>query len=385
MKNMFKGLGIMLIAMLFMGSLSNVWAQEPVIIGGNLELSGNAAAYGTPAKEALELLIEQINQEGGILDGRPLQSEIIDNQSNLTESASIATRLAQGEAVGIIGPTATAVSKAAIPITNEAQIANIFAATTGDGLTLGEDGNVLEYIFRVCFEDSYQGTAAGNFASQDLQSQKAIIITDQALEYSLALADAFKESYLSQGGQIIAEYSYQSGDTDFMALLTNLLGQDYDLLYIPGYYTEIGLLIKQARELGISQPIMGGDGYHSQTLVELAGAHNATDIYFTTHFTSENEDPAVQEFLQAFENKYGKTADTFAALAYDAGAILVDAIERAESTDRQAIAQALAETKDFQGVTGTFSMDEVHNPTKSALMLRLDQGQVADIFEAGNE
>lgn len=357
-------------------------AQETIIIGGNLELTGNAAAYGSPSADAMNLFIEQINNSGGILDGQMLEAQIIDNQSDLTESASIATRLADSEAVGIIGPTATGVSKAAIPITDDAGVPNVFAATTGDGLTLADDGSLLEYIFRVCFEDSYQGLAAGTFASQELEFSKAIIITDQALDYSLALADSFTETFTENGGEIIETQSYQSGDTDFTALLTSLIGKDFELLYIPGYYTETGLIIKQAREMGITQAIMGGDGYHSDTLVELAGASNANDIYFTTHFSEQADNPKVQEFLTIFEEKYGRSADTFSALGYDAIALLVDAIERAGSTEREAIRQALEDTKEFEGVTGTFSMDEHHNPTKSALMLTLQNGEISEVSEA---
>lgn len=358
------------------------FAQETIIIGGNLELTGNAAAYGSPSADAMNLFIEQINSSGGILNGQMLEAQIIDNQSDLTESASIATRLADSEAVGIIGPTATGVSKAAIPITNDAGVPNVFAATTGDGLTLADDGSLLEYIFRVCFEDSYQGLAAGTFASQELEFSKAIIVTDQALDYSLALADSFTETFTENGGEIIETQSYQSGDTDFTALLTSLVGKDFDLIYIPGYYTETGLIIKQAREMGITQAIMGGDGYHSDTLVELAGASNANDIYFTTHFSEQADNPKVQEFLTAFQEKYGRSADTFSALGYDAIALLVDAIERAGSTDREAIRQALEDTKEFEGVTGTFSMDEHHNPTKSALMITLQNGEISEVSEA---
>lgn len=381
------GASLLLGAALVSSALSplNIAAQETIKIGGNLELTGNAAAYGSPSADAIELIIEQVNNDGGILDGIMLESEIIDNRSDLTESASIATRLADSDVVGIIGPTATGVSKAAIPITNEAGVPNIFAATTGDGLTLDEAGSVLEYIFRVCFEDSYQGLAAGSFASSELGLQRAVIITDQALDYSLALADSFTDTFTEGGGEIVQTQSYQSGDTDFTALLTSLLGQEFDLLYIPGYYTETGLIIKQARELGITQPIMGGDGYHSDTLVELAGAANASDIYFTTHFAAESDNPKVQEFLTAYEEKFGRTADTFAALGYDAVGLLIDAIERAGSTDRDAIQQALAETENFEGVTGTFSMDEFHNPTKSALMLKLDNGEISEINEASAE
>lgn len=378
-------LGLMAGSLLLVGGAGSVHAQDEIVIGGNLELTGNASAYGAPAAQALEMLVEEVNAAGGILDGKQLKAEIIDNQSDLTESASIATRLADSEAVGIIGPTATGVTKAAIPVTNRAGVANIFAASTGDGLTLDESGSVLEYIFRVCFEDSYQGLAAGTYASKELGFKKAYIITDQALEYSMALADAFTETFTRNGGEIVGTQAYQSGDTDFSAILSGLLGQDLDLIYIPGYYTETGLIIKQARELGITAPIMGGDGYHSETLMELAGKENATDIYFTTHFSLEDEDPKVQTFIQNFEAKFGNKPDTFSALGYDAASLLVDAIERAGSTDRDAIQKALAETKDFAGITGTFSIDEQHNPTKPTLMLKLEQGEVADIQEASAE
>lgn len=382
--NMIKKIGLSLLATLTIagtsGTIAN--AQETITIGGNLELSGNAAAYGSPAAESLELIIEQINADGGILDGILLESNIIDNRSDLTESASIATRIAESDAVGVIGPTATGLAKAAIPITNSSGIPNLFTATTGDGLTLDDQGNLLDYIFRVCFEDSYQGLAAGAYAANELGLRKALIITDQALDYSLALADSFTETFTDNGGEIVQTQSYQSGDTDFSALLTSILAQDFDLLYIPGYYTETGLIIKQARELGISQPIMGGDGYHSEILVELAGTANATDVYFTTHFATQNENPVVQDFLAAYQEKYNKQADAFAALGYDAAALLIDAIERAGSTDRDEIRQALEDTQDFQGVTGTFSMDENHNPTKSALMLKLENGEITLIDEA---
>lgn len=381
-----KRIGLTLLSGLLLSTTAlypiTAFAQDNIIIGGNLELTGNAAAYGSPAADAMALFIEQINEQGGILDGRMLEAQIIDNQSDLTESASIATRLSDSEAVGIIGPTATGVAKAAIPITNQAGIPNIYAATTGDGLTLADDGSLLEYIFRVCFEDSYQGLAAGAYTANELGYKKAIIITDQALDYSLALADSFTQTFTEAGGEILETQSYQSGDTDFSALLTSLIGKDFDILYIPGYYTETGLIIKQAREMGITQPIMGGDGYHSDTLVELAGANNASDIYFTTHFSEESDNPKVQEFLSDFEAKFGRSADTFSALGYDAISLMVDAIERAGSTDRDAIRQALEDTENFEGVTGTFSMDENHNPTKSALMLKLENGEIAEVAEA---
>lgn len=369
----------LLATLLLSGSLlaQTVYAQDTIKIGGNLELSGAAAAYGTPIAEALELAIEQKNQAGGLLDGQQIELIITDNQSNLTEAASVATKLISQDVVGIIGPTATGVAKAALPIITEGKTPTILGASTGDGLTLAEDGSVLEYLFRVCFEDSFQGLAAGQYASATLEAKTAIIITDQALDYSLGLADSFTQRFEANGGSILNTQSYTSGDTDFSAILTTLLGQEFDILYIPGYYTETGLIIKQARELGITQPIIGGDGYHSKTLIELAGAENATDIYFTTHFYEGNEDPKIQQFIEDYTGKFGKAPDTFAALGYDASNLLLDAIERAGSSDREAIIKAIGETQDFAGITGTFSFDEKHNPIKPALMLKLENGEIA--------
>lgn len=383
-----KKMGQTLLAgMLLSAALLNTTAQaqEPIIIGGNLELSGAAAAYGTPVAESLELAIEQRNDAGGILDGQLIELLLNDNQSDLTESASIATRLVSKNVVGIVGPTATGVAQAAIPVITENGMPTILAASTGDDLTLDDSGNVLEYLFRVCFEDSYQGLAAGQYASETLEAKTAVIITDQALDYSLGLADSFTTKFEENGGTIVKQESYSSGDTDFQAILTTLLGQEFDILYVPGYYTETGLIIQQAREMGITQPIIGGDGYSSNTLIELAGAQNATDIYYTTHFYEESENPAVQEFINAYEAKFGKKPDTFAALGYDASNLLLDAIERAGSTDPEAIKDALAATQDFDGITGTFSIDENHNPIKPAIMIKLENGQVTQAQEVSAE
>lgn len=383
-----KKMGQTLLAgMLLSAALLNTTAQaqEPIIIGGNLELSGAAAAYGTPVAESLELAIEQRNDAGGILEGQLIELLLNDNQSDLTESASIATRLVSKNVVGIVGPTATGVAQAAIPVITENGMPTILAASTGDDLTLDDSGNVLEYLFRVCFEDSYQGLAAGQYASETLEAKTAVIITDQALDYSLGLADSFTTKFEENGGTIVKQESYSSGDTDFQAILTTLLGQEFDILYVPGYYTETGLIIQQAREMGITQPIIGGDGYSSNTLIELAGAQNATDIYYTTHFYEESENPAVQEFINAYEAKFGKKPDTFAALGYDASNLLLDAIERAGSTDPEAIKDALAATQDFDGITGTFSIDENHNPIKPAIMIKLENGQVTQAQEVSAE
>ncbi|MBK0348388.1 ABC transporter substrate-binding protein [Aerococcaceae bacterium zg-ZJ1578] len=362
-----------------------VSAQESVVIGGNFELTGGAASYGSVMANALELAVELRNAKGEILDGLTLATEILDNKSDLTESSSVATRLVSNDKiVGIVGPATTGDSQAQIPVITEAKVPAILPAATGDTLTLAEDESVLEYLFRVCFADSYQGTAGASYVYNALGAKKVAILTDQATDYSQGLVDAFTKKYTELGGEIVAQESYQSGDTDFSATLTTLLAQEFDVLYVPGYYTEVGLIIKQAREFGITAPIVGGDGLSSNTLVELAGAANASDVYYTSHFSPKSDNENVQAFLKAYKDKFGTDADTFAALGFDAANLLIDAIERAGSTDREAIKQAIAETKDFVGVTGTFSIDEKHNPVKSVTMIKLNAGEIesAELYSA---
>ena len=362
------------------GSLASttVLAQDTVKIGANYELSGGAASYGQAMANGLELAIEQVNANGGVLDGQELEAIIFDSQSDLTESASVATRLVGEDIVGIVGPATTGQANAQTPIITEAGIPVILPAATGDGITLDDSGSVLEYLFRVCFEDSYQGAAAAAYASENLGAQTAAILTDQALDYSQGLTDSFITQFEANGGTIVSQESYSSGDTDFSAVLTSLLVEEYDVLYVPGYYTEGGLIIQQARQMGIAQPILAGDGFASPTLIELAGAENVNDVYFTNHFSSESEEAVVVDFMAAYEEKFGVEPDAFAALGYDAAMLLIDSVDRAGSTDPEAVKDAIASTTEFAGVTGTFAIDENHNPVKPATMITLQNGEITN-------
>ncbi len=355
-----------------------VLAQDTVKIGGNFELTGDAAAYGTPMSEAAKLAVKEVNENGGVLGGEVEYVEY-DNTSDLTEAASVAQRLASEDVVGIVGPATTGDSNAQIPVIQEAAVPAILPAATGNGMTLDDNGDVFEYLFRVAFEDAFQGRAAATYVTETLGAQTAALFVDQSTDYATGLEQAFTEEFEALGGQVVTTESFQSGDTDFTASLTSLLSQEFDVLYVPGYYTEVGLLIKQARELGITQPIVGGDGLGNQTLVDLAGASNVNDVYYTAHYSPLSEDEDLQDFLTKFEEEYGKQADQFAVLSYDATMLLLDAIERAGSADRQAVTDALAATETFKGLTGTFSIDEDHNPVKEVLMLQLTNGEVENV------
>lgn len=355
-----------------------VLAQDTVKIGGNFELTGDAAAYGTPMSEAAKLAVKEVNENSGVLGGEVEYVEY-DNTSDLTEAASVAQRLASEDVVGIVGPATTGDSNAQIPVIQEAAVPAILPAATGNGMTLDDNGDVFEYLFRVAFEDAFQGRAAATYVTETLGAQTAALFVDQSTDYATGLEQAFTEEFEALGGQVVTTESFQSGDTDFTASLTSLLSQEFDVLYVPGYYTEVGLLIKQARELGITQPIVGGDGLGNQTLVDLAGASNVNDVYYTAHYSPLSEDEDLQAFLTKFEEEYGKQADQFAVLSYDATMLLLDAVERAGSTDRQAVTDALAATETFDGLTGTFSIDEDHNPVKEVLMLQLTNGEVENV------
>lgn len=350
-------------------------AQDAFTIGGNFELSGATASYGTPMSNGVKLAVKHVNEAGGVL-GQEVEYVEYDNRSDLTESASVAQRLVNEDVLAIVGPAPSGDVKAAIPVINEGGVTTVAPAATLDGITLSESGDVFEYFFRVNFEDSYQATAAAQYAVDELGLTKAAIVTDQSSDYSLGLTSAFESKFTELGSEVVATQSIQAGETDFSAVLTSLLAQDFDVLYVPVYYTEAGLFIKQAREMGITQPIIGGDGFHSPTLVELAEAQNASDVYFTSHFSTDSDDPKVQEFLTAYEEEFGQEADTFAALAYDAANLIFDAAERAGEADRDAIKDAVAETENFEGITGTFAIDENHDPVKPALMLELQEGEI---------
>lgn len=355
---------------------------EPLVLGVNLELTGPAAPYSVPAVEAFELYVEQVNAAGGVLDGRPLELVVLDNKTDTTEGVSLQTRLNDDpEVVATLGPNASGVVNAAKPVIESSAKPTVLPATTGDGLTLAANGEAVANLFRTAYEDSYQGTAGAVYVYDTLGAQNTLLIVDNALDYSQGLADAFVTKYEELGGTVVATEAYSSGDTDFTALATKLLGYEFDAIYMPGYYTETGLLVKAFRELGLTQPVVGADGYASDTFVELAGAENTYDVHYTTHYDASLESEASVAFGEAYTEKFGKAPDTFAALGYDAISFLVDGIERAGSTDPEAISQALAETVDFEGVTGTFSINDEHNPVKPAVMVTLDNGNVVNAQE----
>ncbi len=348
-------------------------SANEIKIGINYELSGNVATYGQSSVDGIMMAIDEINAAGGV-NGKKLVAVKYDNKSEPAEATTLANKLiSQDKVVAILGPATSGSFKSEIPVADKNKIPVISGSATADDVTIDASG-LKEYAFRICYTDSFQGTAMANFSAKNLKATKAVIIKDNSSDYAKGLAENFTTTFTAAGGTIVGEEAYVSKDTDFNAILTKIRSLDFDVIYLPGYYEEAGLIIKQARALGIDAPILGADGFDSPSLAELAGTDALNNVYFTNHYSSLDKDPTVTNFIAAFKAKYNKEPDAFNALGYDLAKFLADAIKRSDKLDGETLKNALASTKNFSGVTGSFSIDENHNPIKAIVVVGLKDG-----------
>lgn len=340
--------------------------ENEIVIGEYDSLTGSDATFGLSSNKGVRLALDEVNAAGGI-KGKKIRLVTLDDQGKNEEAAAATTRLiTQNQVVAIIGGVASGRSKAAAPIAQSKKIPFVSPASTNPDVT-----KIGDYIFRICFIDPFQGLVMAKFATENLKLKKAAILRDVKNDYSVGLADVFAEEFKKRGGEIVADLSYQAGDIDFKAQLTQIRSKNPESIYIPGYYTEVGLIAQQARQLGIKVPLMGGDGWDSDKLAEI-GKDAINGNYYSNHYTTESSDPAVTEFIKKFKATYNETPDALAALGYDAAKILVAAIERARDLSGPAIRDELAKTKDFVGVTGKISMNENRDAIKSAVVIQVD-------------
>jgi branched-chain amino acid transport system substrate-binding protein len=358
------------------GSNDSSSSGDTIKIGLNLELSGNVASYGSGIAAGAELAIKEINDAGGI-DGKKIEAVKIDNKSDAAEATSAALKLAtQEKVVAQIGSATSGNTVASVQVATQNKMPIISPSGTSETVTVNDDGSVNDYAFRTCFIDPFQGQVAANFASNDLKAKNVAIFSDSSSDYAKGLADAFKKQIEANGGKVVAEESYVAKDTDFKSTLTRLKSKNPDFIYVPGYYEEVGLIVKQARAAGIDAPMMGGDGWDSPKIVELGGGDALNNTFFTNHYSAEDPDEKIQKFVTAFKDANSdKSPDAFNALGYDSVYWLKDAIETAGSTKGEDIQKALAATKDLSLVTGTFSVDDKHNTIKSATVLEFKDGK----------
>jgi branched-chain amino acid transport system substrate-binding protein len=342
--------------------------ENEIAIGEFASLTGGTASFGQSVHKGTQMAIDEINAAGGIL-GKKLRLYTEDDQSKDGEAATVVKKLiSRQKVVALLGEVASKLSLEAAPIAQDKKVPMISPASTNPKVT--ESG---DYIFRICFIDPFQGTVLSKFALSRGWKRIAIL-TDVKQDYSVGLSKFFKEHFTANGGTIVAEISYSSGDKDFKAQLTNLKAQNPDAILASGYYNESGLIASQARELGITVPLLGGDGWDSPSLVKVAGAA-IEGGFFSNHFSVEDPAPAIQHFLKRFKAKYNEDADAMSALGYDSAMILGDAIKRAGTTEGPQLRDAIAATKDFPGITGKITIDEKRNASKPAVILTIKDGQ----------
>lgn len=342
---------------------------DTIRIGEYASLTGQTASFGTASHNGAIMVIDDANAAGGVL-GKKIKLITEDDQSKPGEAATAVRKLiSRDKVVAVIGEIASSRSLEAGPIAQQNKVPMVSPGSTNPNVT-----KVGNFIFRVCFIDPFQGTVMAKFALNSLKKTRVAVLTDVRQDYSVGLAQFFKEYFTKNGGTIVGEQSYSSGDQDFKAQLTSIRASNPEAIFVPGYYNEVGLIARQARELGITVPIMGGDGWDSPTLTEIGGPAMEGN-FFANHFSTEDKSPVIQEFIKKYRDRFGRDPDGMAALGYDAAKVLLDAMTRAGSTENTKVRDALAATKDFQGVTGKITIDENRNANKSAVVLTIkDKG-----------
>ena len=343
--------------------------RNAIVIGEVGSMTGTEATFGTSSDRGIELATKEVNAAGGI-KGKQVQVIALDDEGKPEEAATAVTRLIASEHVtAVLGEVASTRSLFMAPKCQAAKVPMVSPSSTNEKVTA-----VGDYIFRACFIDPFQGYVMAKFATETLKLKKAAILRDVRNDYSVGLANVFTENFKKMGGQIVANESFSNGDVDFKAQLTNIKAAAPDALYVPAYYTEVGLIARQARELGLSVPLLGGDGWDSEKLYEIGGAA-LEGSYFSNHYSVDDPSPRIQEFVAKFKKEYGgQLPDSLAAQAYDAAGMLYDAMKRAGDLTGPAIRDALAQTKNYKGVTGDISMDEKRNATKPAVVLKIGKG-----------
>ncbi|WP_342378984.1 ABC transporter substrate-binding protein [Myxococcus stipitatus] len=342
---------------------------DTILIGEVGSLTGSEATFGVSARNGIEMAINEANAAGGVR-GKKLALRVYDSQGRPEEGAQAATRLiSQDKVVAILGEAASSVSMAMAEKAQAGKVPMITPTSTSAEVTKKGD-----YIFRVCFIDEFQGLVMAKFARENLKLSRVAVLTDNKSAFSMGLADVFTAKFKEFGGEVLRTESYSKGDTDFRAQLTAIKQVKPEAMFVPGYYTDVGIIARQAREVGLKVPLLGGDGWDSDKLFELGGSA-LEGSYYSNHYSPGNPDPVLQTFLAKYKQNYGGVPDSVAALAYDAGRVLVEALKRAPDTSGPALRDAIAATKDFPGVAGRITLDANRDAVKEAVVLKVAGGK----------
>jgi branched-chain amino acid transport system substrate-binding protein len=359
-------------ALLFAGCNKNSsgGGANTIAIGEFASLTGKEAAFGNSSHKGTLLAIEDINAAGGLL-GKKAELFTEDTRSTPGESATVVRKLiSRNKVIAVLGEVASGRSLEGASVCQPNKVPMISPSSTKPEVT--EKG---DYIFRVCFIDPFQGNVLARFATKTLNVKKVALIVDAAAPYSVGLASNFKETFAGLGGTVVIEQKFSSGDKDFKAQLTAIKAANPEAIFAPCYYTEAALIVRQARELGITVPVFGGDGWEAPELLEIGGkAMEGT--YYSTHYSAEDKAPRVQEFVKKYRARWnGETPDAMSALGYDSAMVLADAVKRAGTVEEPKLRDAIAATKDFEGVTGKTTLDANRNATKPAVIITVKDGK----------
>lgn len=352
-------------------------ATEPIIFGALLELSGKFAHNGTAANDGIQLALQEINAGGGLL-GRPVRLLAVDNRSDENSSIAAFNELAQSKnLVAVIGPVYSNLAIAVSTRANDAKIPFIAIGATNPKVTVDNNGRVHPYAFRICYIDPFQGRVMANFAIKTLKAQSAALFIDDTAAYSKGLASFFEQVFLQNDCRISAKRGYTPETSDFRPALLQLLASRPDVLFVPGFFSETAKIIIQARELGFSGPILGGDGWDEALLIKLAPAAALNNTFYCDHYYHSDNNPRLNDFSQRYRDFTSghKEITTPAILAYDATMLLADAIKRASSADPVLVRKALEETRSFPALLGNIHFDEHHNPEKDAFIVEIVNGK----------
>jgi branched-chain amino acid transport system substrate-binding protein len=342
----------------------------PIRIGHYGSLTGPQASFGVATSNGIKMAIEEFNAAGG-LNGRRVALIEYDTKGDAREAGAVVQRLVSSDNVtAVLGEVASGLSLAAAPICQENQVPMISPSSTNPRVT-----KVGDFIFRICFIDPFQGYVCAKFAQEHKGAKKAACLFDQSAPYSVGLNEAFRKEFAGLGGTITTEQAYNEGDQDFTAQLTAIRATSPDIIFIPGYYTDVANIALQARRLGITAPLLGGDGWESPKLIEIGG-EAIEGSYFSNHYSPEDPEPRIQAYVAKYRGKYGDTPESMATLGYDCANLLFDAMKRAKSIKGPDLRDAIAATRDFQGVTGKVTIDKDRNAVKPAVILQIRDGKL---------
>jgi branched-chain amino acid transport system substrate-binding protein len=341
---------------------------DEIVIGEYGSMTGSQATFGISTDDGVKLAVKQRNAAGGV-NGKQIRCIIYDDEGKQQEAVTAVTRLIQEDhVVAVIGEVASSLSLAGGQVAQRLGVPMISPSSTNAKVTM-----IGDMISRVCFIDSFQGYVGASFAKNKLNLNNAAILYDRSQAYSSGLRNDFKKAFVKLGGNVVAEEAYSSGDNDYSAQLTAIKNANPDFIYVPGYYTEVVNIARQARKLGITAPMIGGDGWVSDDLKNAGSALNG--CYFSDHYSKEDDRPQVKKFLADFKAEYGQEPDSMAALGYDAANMLFDAMTRSPTLNGNDLSAAINSTKNFDGVTGSITIDTNRNARKGAVIQQLKDGE----------